>query len=583
MRKIFLICTGLFVLFAIPESEAILLESEYQSYFGNISFLNNYQYNYEFLNGFQFSNYGNFSQSRNRRFQRYSRNADMIWELSKGYNSVFYTLHLDYISAIDKAQPDLEQYEIKKTRRHVGLELLYNPIDSLSIIGGLTYIHADDINSRYSDSSVRSDGYRSNNNIRFAREYESAYLTLDTFFNIVHLDYDFSRIYGAEVHFDLVDPIIDTELFFQRDRNKIYLLNDEIDTHIRSDYRAAVQHENRLSENITVRLGDRFQARDNRLQERRERNYLELDNSLFADTVYRWGSFLLTVGSEYRVVSRSFEDESNSREQEQRILTAGVTYALSDRDSLVFINNLKLTQTDYPASGSILDNDQRIDEKQISLHTYLRDNIKLINHFNYTRMEEVYLKAGMSANNKSTRKYNLLPTLNIALNNNLLLQQEYHLRADYDDFHFEDAIMDRMYRKYSATYSVLTGFPWVYSYYAIIPERDYFYHYYDLLLGVSYTYDTNNSGNRVGEAYEIFAENTYHTLELEMFRRIERLEFRFRPRFIWSNIRYEFNHLFELTYLLPDRNSLVTIGVSSTGNSIKEQLWRVNALVYFSF
>jgi|SRR5690554_6534810 len=583
MRKIFLICTGLFVLFANPESEAILLESEYQSYFGNISFLNNYRYHYQFPDAFQFSHYGNLSQGRNRRFDRYSRNADLVWELSKRYDDMLLSLHLDYNSMIDKARPDLERYEIEKTRRHVGLDFLYTPIDSLSISGGLTYIHSDEINSRYSDNSVKSDGYRSSNNIRYTRELESTYLALDTFFNIIHLDYDFSRNYGALFNFDIVKPGIDTELFFQRDRNKIYLLNDEIDTHIRSDYRADVLHRNRPMDNMTIRFGDRFQARDNRLQERRDRNYLELDNSLFTDTVYQWGSFRISLGGEYRVVSRSFEDESSNREQEQRIFTTGITYALSERDSLVFTNNLSLSRTDYMVSSSILDHDQRTDEKQISLHSYLRDHIKLVSHFNYTHREEIYLKSGMSANNKSTRKYNLLPTLNIALNSNLLIQQEYHLRADYDDFHFKDTIRDRMYRKYSATYSVLSAFPWVYNPYPMIPDREYFYHYYDLLLGTSYTYDTNNSGNRVGDAYEIFAENEYHTLELELFRRIERLEFRFRPRFIWSNIRYEFNHLFEFTYLMPGGSNYVSIGVNSTGNSIEEQLWRVNALVYFSF
>ena len=569
----------------LPEvgRSSILLESEYQSFFGNICLLNNYQYNYNLPNNWFFSHSGGINQSRNRRFHRYSRNADLIWELRKSYDQVEYTLHMDYIAGIDKARPDLESYEIGKTRRQAGLDVEYSPMDSLFFLSGITYIRSDDTNTRFSEGTIGSNGYRSYNNVRFSREFNSALLGFDTFFNIMNLDYDYARSYGALVNFDLLNPIIDTELSFRRDTNKIYLLNDEVDTHIRSVYRASVVYSTSFSDDIFFHIGDNFQARDNRLQESRERNFIELDNSLFTNAEYFWYSFRFFGGAEYRLFSRSFKADLSSREQEQRIFLSGLSYHFSESDSLILSRNINLTRTDYTISSSVLDNDQLTIENQVSLYTSLRQNIRFINHFNFTTREEGYLKSGMSANNKTTRIYNLLPSLNIAINRNVLLQQEYHLRADYDDFTFEDAIRDRMYRRFSATYSILSGLPWVRESSKYIPDRDYYYFFYDVLLGVSYTYDTNSSGNRIGDAYEIFAENEYHTLQFELFRRIDRVEFRVRPRFIWSNIRNEVNHLFEFTYILPDRRNFVSISTNCTGRGINDLLWRVNAMVYMAF
>ena len=582
MRKLLLIFIILSGILANSDLYSFQLDSKYQSYYGNISFLNNYHYSYPFSDNLHFRHYGTLTQSRNRRFHRYTRNADLIWQVSKSYESLLYSLHLDYNAAIDKAKPDQESYVIEKNWRRVGLDLSYNPYDSLFVNTGVTYIRAGEVNSRISDGTLHSNGYHTSNNIRYARDIDSANLLLYTFLEVMHLDYDFTRNYGANLNFAIMDPNIETELSFRRYRNKIYLLNDQIDTHIRSDYWVSATYRETITENLSFSLGNTFQVRDNRLRARNDRNYLEIDYSLASDIEYRWRRFRLFTDAEHRIVSRSFKEELNTRYQEFRQFRSGVSYYYSDRDSLVFTRNLNLIRTDYTISTNVLDNDQLYDEKQVSIYTHLRDEIRLINHFNFTQREEVYLQSGMSANNKTTSTYNLLPSLNIALNRNLLFIQDYHLRADYDDFKWGESIRDRMYRKFSASYSVLTNFPWFTGRDYILPDREYFYYYNNLVLGLTYIYDTNSSGNSVGNAYEVFAENEYHTLQMELFRRIDHIEFRIRPRFTWVNVRYEFNHQFDLTYLLPDRKNFISVGINGSGNSLDELLWRVNALVHFA-
>ncbi|MBW6515381.1 MAG: hypothetical protein K0B81_02035 [Candidatus Cloacimonetes bacterium] len=583
MKKTLLIFIIILIIFVVIKVEALLLESEYQSYYGNINFLNNYQYFYSLPNYWSFRHYGTLTQSRNKRFQRYSRNADLVWQIMREFENTSFSLHMDFNAAIDKAKPDIERYEIEKTYRRIGLDVAYNIYDSLFVYSRLTYIHSDELNSRYSDGTFYSDGYHSFNNASFSREFKVAFFSLYSFLDIMNLDYDSSRNYGSELKFTIFDPMIDTELTFRRHTNKIFLLNDQIDTHTRSVYRASVLYRNRISDSLYLRLGDIFQVRDNRLRTMRDRNFLELDNSLYVDTEYFWQRFRFSIGGEYNILLRSFREDRNSRQQEQRIFKGSISYIFSERDSLIFKRNLNLTRTDYTISTNILDNDQLIDENQLSYYTYIRDQIKLINHLNYTLREEIYVNSAMSANNKTTRIYNFLPSLNIALTPNLLFLQDYHLRADYDDYYWGDTVRDRMYRKFSASYTLLTTFPWTKYIYPISLDRESLYLYNDMIAGVTYSYENNSSGNLVGNAYEVIVENDYHTLQMEIFRRIERFEFMIRPRFIWTTFRYEFNHQYEISYFFPNRNNYVSVGVNSSGTKLDDILWRANALLYFSF
>jgi hypothetical protein len=583
MKKTILIFIILLGISVSLISETALIESEYQSSYGNVLFLNNYRYHQSISPKWSFIHTGNLIQSRNKRFNRYSRNTDLGWYISRDEHPVSYKLHLDYIAALDKAEPDSEMYEIDKVRRQMGLELLINPLDSLAVHSGFTYIRSGESNSRYLDKTVSSNGYQSNNIIHYIQSFNSANLMINSYFNILRLDYDYLRSYGGITKFDIVDPVINTEFSYHQDLSKIYLLNDQVDTHIRSLYRASILHKNRLSDDLAFRIGNIYQARDNRLRESQDRNYLETDNLLFTSAILFWEPFRMSIDGEYRLFSRSFKEETSSRKQEQRGIKGSVSYIFSERDSLSYSHSVNLTRTDYTLKTNILDNDQRYEEQQISLYLYFRDGLRLINHFSFMSREEVYLKSDMSANNKNTRIYNLLPALNIALSRNLLFTQEYHLRADYDDFIYDDTIRDRMYRRFSAAYSLLSGLPWKSGHYRYTPERESFYSSFDFLLGVSYKYDTNSSGNRAGDAYEIFAENEYHTLQFELFRRVYALELGMRPRFIWSNIRYEFSHNFDISYYFPNRSNYVSFNINSSGSNKEDLLWRIKALVNIYF
>ncbi|MCB5230870.1 MAG: hypothetical protein WCX83_03950, partial [Candidatus Cloacimonas sp.] len=82
MKKTLLLCIILLAGFAIANLFSLELESEYQSYFDNVSFLNNYFYLGDLPASFKLQHSGEVQQYRNKRFHRYSRNANLVWRLS---------------------------------------------------------------------------------------------------------------------------------------------------------------------------------------------------------------------------------------------------------------------------------------------------------------------------------------------------------------------------------------------------------------------------------------------------------------------------------------------------------------------
>lgn len=259
-----------------------------------------------------------------------------------------------------------------------------------------------------------------------------------------------------------------------------------------------------------------------------------------------------------------------------------MTFKLNETDSLSFNRKLALTKTDYKVGNNVLDNDSLLDENQVSIYWTFRERMRMVSHFNYTKREEVFLDALMSGNNKVIRTYSLLPSVDIRINRNLSFIQEYHLRADYDDYSFDwlHKPDDRMFRRFTASYAVKSRFSARGSGYisggldeVSPPKRDEDY----LLADVRYIYDINSSGFlNDEEKYELYAENEYHTLEIELTRLYQRVILRLRPRFIWSNDNYEFNHIFLIDYNLPRRLGMMTLSLNPTGSNIENILWRVN-------
>ncbi|MFA5498443.1 MAG: hypothetical protein WC327_02750 [Candidatus Cloacimonadia bacterium] len=586
MKKTLLLCIILLAGFAIANLFSLELESEYQSYFDNVSFLNNYFYLGDLPASFKLQHSGEVQQYRNKRFHRYSRNANLVWRLSNESLFLHPAIHFDYDGQMDKAKPDLEQYEIIKTKKKAGIDFHFSPLDSLSVTSDITYIFSDEYNSAHSNLKLKSEGYHNINRLRYYKEGGTLSLLLSSHFDQLSLDFDDARDYGADINLKFLYPDIDTRITFQRNSHKIYLLNEMDDIFRRSFYQASSVLNHTFSPYFALNFGENFRLRDNKFSKKRERNYLESENLLFFNTKTDVARFGLILGGEYQNTSRSFKEEINSRRQEIRSFNGGLNYTFSEQDSLVYKRTLSLQKTDYLHSSNTLDNDLLVDENLTSFYLNLRQNIRLTTHFNYIKREDIYIRKEMSANNKTSRSYNLRPSLNIGLTPNILALQEYLLRADYDDYFWSEVTKDRMYRKFSASYSLIYKLPPENNDYQLAVEPETLFERNNLLLGVSLIYDTNNSGVLEQKAYRVLTENEYYTLQFELFRRIERLELYFKPRFIWSTTidnteKFEFNHLFDITYYRPDRYSNFRLTVNPTGTSISNLTWRINATVTF--
>ncbi len=551
-------------------------ESNYQGFNQNFSFQHRYNIVYPLKDSWSFYHTGDFVQNQNNRFNRLSRSSDYNWNIHKEDQKLGYLFHLDYTKDSDSALQDIGEYSVSQTMRKAGVKLFLNPSDSLFINTGVTYISSGAENSYLQNHSIQSDGYQSFSDVNYIHEFVGGLLSLKGNLGLLDLDYDHHLNYGSEARLNLHKINLDSEIMFNRNIKKIYLLDDRIDTHSRTNYSSSIAYRTVLSEGMTLRLGDTFKIRDNRFQHNYTSNFLETDNTIYLDSNYHIWLFRIFNDISYRDYSRSFTDDTNSRKQRNTNYLSGISYSFTPRDSLVVSRQLSLTSTDYATGSNILDNDQLSDQMQLSLYWHFRDGIFVTNRFNYTRREEVYLKAQMSGNNKVSKSYNLLPAVNIVFKDHIQFLQEYHLRADYDDFVWSDFARDRMYRKFTASYTLNTSFL---SELITFTDNSLSQDYYGdqgLNLSVNYTYDTNDSGTRYDDVYEINTVNEYHIYQIDLRKFYPRIVLRLRPRYIYAKDSNEFNHIFQCSYTFPNKSSYASLTVNPSGRSWDDAIWRIS-------
>lgn len=598
------------------------LESSYRAFDRNASLQSRYMYTMTLPQPFYIPagegliihHEGSITRSKNDRFDRSSYFHDFNWAVNNVPSivrfPVGYALLFSHNHASDKATPDGQSYELSRTRKRLGLDLTFDNSPQrrwdetfVMINSKLFYVRSDesqtnrtedntasgDYNGYGTDDSnesgIDSDGYHFSNFIRLRRDIEAADLALGAYIEQLSIDYDYLRNYGLTGEVKLAKPEIAADINFDKKTRQIYLLHDRIDTHVRTNYISNLRFKQSLAEGMYLRLFNRLMVRDNRLTQMTARNYLEVENNARIKADYQVLRFRFFAHGANRRFSREFRADDGSREQEYNSLDLGTSIKVSETDSLSFKRKYSLTQTDYRIGTSVLDSDNVLNENQISLYYFPRDRIRLVSHFNYTRREEIFLDAQMSGNNKVIRSYSFLPSLDIRFHRNLSLLQEYHLRADYDDYSFDwkHKPDDRMFRRFSAAYTVRTQFP-------AMREADISFspsgfeeasaaskNNGSMLADVRYVYDISESGHLDdSDKYIVGPKNEFHTFEIDLVRMLNRIQLRARPRFIWSADNYEFNHIFQVNYHLPRRLGDSTLSINPTGRSTDDILWRVN-------
>lgn len=579
-------------------------QSEYRSFDQKSSLLNRYQYFISMSSDWSFQHWGNIRETKNERFDRSSYHHDFLWSVSKTEHiseniDVTYSLTFNQDKSTDEAKPDFESYEVSRKNNSAGLSFNFSLTDTLSILSNLDYIKSNEYNSQHYDKNVDSDGYRLNSKLTFSRNFPGTSIELSSYFDQLTIDYDYHRNYGFKSNVTLTNRRINTLLAFDKQTRNIFLLDNKIDTHTRTNYRTSLSSAATIADGMEIYFINRYNARDNKLKYNSSRNYLDMENQAKIHSNYNIWRLRFFNSGEYNIFSRSFFDDQSSREQSQNIFHTGISYQHSLTDSLVVSQRFALTRTDYTILSNRLDNDELIDETQVSAYLKLNPSINLINHFYYTRRHEVYLQSSMSGNNKITRTYHLLPSLDIEISNYLRLRQDYHLRADYDDYSWDGFHNDRMYRKFSASYAILSHLPLgidSISYfdnnipyyfngnnYENYLEYGNFHNRQSIIINLRYTYDTNDSGFLVNDKYDIYASNVYHTYELELMRKFSRIDLIVTPRYVRTNDTYEFNHKLGLNYYLPGETGFSSLLLNPRGKSIDDITWRVDFSINYEW
>jgi hypothetical protein len=168
-------------------------------------------------------------------------------------------------------------------------------------------------------------------------------------------------------------------------------------------------------------------------------------------------NILLQSINSYNYYIKDLSYINNSRIFDVRYTNNSMIWEYNSFDSLTVDYTVELRRTDYPDSEHKLDNDYLNKILKLGWTVYWKDRIKLSNRFHYSTKDEVFLDAWLSANNNTVTGFLWQPKCDVLVGDCFIIQQEYQVRADYDNYYYNafSDIKDTFYRQLLASYHLI--------------------------------------------------------------------------------------------------------------------------------
>ncbi len=559
--------------------------SEYENYNDDVKFNNHYSYKKNFSSTDYFLFKGDFSLQNNSVFKRKGTNDKLFWKYNLNRYSTDFSLISGYQVNNDKGKPDKIYYKIGNITKSFGISINKKILENISANSQISYLNQKKTNSSYI-YNLENNGYNfinglafnrleNNNKLKSSYEYKLRRIKLNDYRNQkLYLDWQY-QIGNNSIH-----PILN----YVDTNSSLYDYDKKNDSQIFTLKQVFINY-NYLLDNLKIfSFSSEYSTKINNYQVKNSRNYFEKEinyDCLIKLPIY---GNILSFNFERNFDDKNYSHSQNTLNSDYRNFASSLKINISDRDSITVSTDISLKKNNYPDEANSMDNDLQKRKFKILINYYPNDFINFKNTFMQTNTHQVYLFSSMSGNSNKKVTFTIIPRISILFSRVFSIEQEYHLRADYDRYDWLISGDDRYFRKFSAEYSFL------YNTKPLVFVKRYLWNkirfnkvnpnYTDLK--IIYKYDTNNSGKKTfDDNYKSLATNKTQTCTIDFVKNIDKMSYRIRPKMSWSNKR-ELNQIFSLTYHFNDK-SKTEMMLNPLYIHHKKTLWKIMFQFDYSF
>jgi len=583
-------------LLAENQEEAIIYENRFLKSYSNTS--KNYDGMFSLEQAFSYQNI--IADSLNLKFEHESRmgrnskydrlQKDMLnkWLFFRNSPKHDENIHFEHAYTYDKASPEQNSYTFRSFERKSGISLAYRPSTIIILQPSVFYIDRTEERTE----EVKEYGYQYGGSLqitpltsRYSEFFpdESIAKVITVSYSGKEMNKNWNRNWVAESKYFCEGNHwgFKSAFNFERNKKEAYLLSSVRDTEKKTKSSMNLAFASVIFHDIDIIITSLTDYNQRSLLSSSDKdNFNWSQNLSFYTKIPLNKRFELTFSGNHNFTDKEIKGNISKQENTFKQFQAGIAYYFSknQRDSLQFQRTIYLDQTDDLTANATFDNDKLNDVYKLSFYTYLNDRLRLTNHSIYGIRKDIYLRKTMSATNSTVTTYNLQPALELVLGEKISIKQNYHLKAEYTDYHYnnidndpETDQKDRFFRVFSAEYKwIYDNTPYIRTegceQWKHLPSDSRCANPFSVEL--AYSIHTNNTSEQDGDNYNTTSKNRYHTIHLDVAKSIENILLRARPKLLWA-VNKEFSLLSSISYQLSSENYVDFMVIPSWKNPEK--------------
>ncbi|MCD4828898.1 MAG: hypothetical protein K8R90_05655 [Candidatus Cloacimonetes bacterium] len=453
MKASLWLCAALSLL-CVSLSAQNLAEAGWETWRDNSAWFARLDWSASFADKWQAQFVTETEDARDGSFDRDNRVGRYRWQITRRWQGCSGGLVFAVNRLRDSSLSGAGDYRYSRFERSAGLSVAAQPLDGLNLQSEWRWgWQEESARDAGGETAVECSGLRGDTDLAWEGRLGIHRLSASSGLALTGLEQDKSRNWNHFLSWEMPLPrhqlrtrltLTDTSVdifqqFLRTDRQQRTVWQAE--THYASQALPLVEVVADASFN---RLDNRFSTSDNRDYELDQRR-LDLRLLLPLQT---W-NFQMHCGRSFN--DRRYSQSANDLMQNEWLLAGTAHWAFTPRDTLRFVRSVRLLRSDTPHAMLPTDNDLLDNVWSLGLRWFVRDRIHLDSAYDFYRTQRVFIDSRMSGNNNTRTRHMLRPTLTWAAGNGWLVEQSYHLLADYDDFRWNLERADRFYRQLSGS------------------------------------------------------------------------------------------------------------------------------------
>jgi len=535
-------------------------------------------------------------------FSQTSKNSSLSFSLYNHNSFLKHNIQTGYEYLYDHSTLESELNPYRNKTGWIGYGIQITPMDSLSLSTNYKAYYRQEQDRYQSSHEFISQGLLGQLNSRYLIGNDFRNLLISGNWENKHLDWEAYSQVSTMLSANLEGNAFQVSAYANASvRNEdLYVLENPDSLHINSYYNKYDRQLKRnldtninitlpLGENLDCQLSEQYSLHYYRHKINQTRNTGDYNNLAQMKLTYQLtDNVQLQSDNSHSYYIKDLSYVNNSRIIDVRYTNTGLSWEYNPYDSLMADYTLELRRTENPDSGHRLDNDYLNKIWKLGWTVFWKDRIRMSNRVLYSTKDEIFIDAWLSANNNTVSSLQWQPGCDILLGDSYLLQQEYQIRADYDNYYYNNLpdsnIKDTFYRQLLASYHlVYDSTPLVAKLnvpkWTLLPFRSR--NPEAVRIDFKYAWERNETSAKEGEVYLINGEVERQTISCALQKQFGIGIYQITPKYSWGTWK-EYSLLMSAIWQL-NNNSIAEFNLNPIGESLSALDWRVSCSVNLLF